>query len=138
MEKAAQLRVLNNCQARHKKHEPQVIHQSSHLLHRPPRRSALVKDAAGVVPVGEVLRDLTQRREHAHASVLQLRRAVPLHLLGGAVLAEVEGVENASGLNVITHEAVHGVECDGGCGALLSRHLEAVVAVGSIVPMGFP
>ena len=121
-------------------YEPRVIqHSISHLLHRPPRRSALVEDAAGVVPVSEVLRDLAERREHAHASMLQLRRAVPLHLLGGAVLAEVEGVENASGLNVVTHEAVHGVECDGGCGAgLLSRHLEAVIAVGSVVPMGFP
>ena len=111
----------------------------NHLLHRPPRRSALVEDAAGVVPVGEVLRDLSQRREHAHASVLELRRAVPLHLLGGAVLAEVERVKHASGLDVVTHEAVHSVKCDGGGRglALLRRHLEAV-AVGSNVSVGFP
>lgn len=81
----------------------------THLLHRSPCGPALVEDPRGVVPVGEVLRDLPERGEHADASVLELRRAVPLHLLGGAVLSEAEGVEGAAGLDIGAHEAVNGV-----------------------------
>lgn len=101
----------------------------THLLHRSPCRVALVEDSRGVVPVGEVLGDLPQRGEHADASVLELRGAVPLHLLGGAVLAEAEGVEGPAGLDVVAHEPVHRVGGDGAGRrrlALLRRHLKAV------------
>lgn len=85
----------------------------AHLLHRSPCRVALVEDARGVVPVGEVLGDLPQRGEHADASVLELRRAVPLHLFGGAVLAEAKRVEGSAGLDVEAHESVNRVGGDG-------------------------
>ena len=67
--------------------------------------------------MGEVLGDLPQRGEHADASVLELRRAVPLHLFGGAVLAEVKrGVEGSAGLDVEAHESVNRVVGgDGAC-----------------------
>ena len=81
----------------------------AHLLHRSPCRVALVEDARGVVPVGEVLGDLPQRGEHAGASVLELRRAVSLHLFGGAVLAEAKRVEGSAGLDVEAHESVNRV-----------------------------
>lgn len=106
--------------------------ERAHLLHRSPWRAALVEDARGVVPVGEVLGDLSQRGEHADASVLELRGAVPLHLLGGAVLAEAERVEDAAGLDVEAHEPVHRVSGDRArrrrlaLAALLCRRLEAV------------
>lgn len=78
--------------------------------------------------MGEVLGDLPQRGEHANASVLELRRAVPLHLLGGAVLPEAEGVEGPAGLDVEAHESLQRVGRNGARRglALLRRHLEAV------------
>lgn len=77
--------------------------------------------------MGEVLGDLAKGREHADASVLELRRAVPLHLLGGAVLAEAEGVKEAAGLDVVAHEPVEGVCGDWCRRRLLRSHLEAVM-----------
>ena len=59
--------------------------------------------------MGEVLGDLPQRGEHADASVLELRRAVPLHLFGGAVLAEAKRVEGSAGLDVEAYESVNRV-----------------------------
>ena len=72
-----------------------------------------MEDARGVVPVGEVLGDLPQRGEHTDVSVLELRRAVPLHLFGGAVLAEAERVEGSAGLAVEAHEPANRVGGDG-------------------------
>lgn len=85
--------------------------------------------------MGEVLGDLAEGGEHAHAPVLELRGAVPLHLLGGAVPAEPERVEGAAGLDVEANESLDGVAGDGARGggalralrALLRRHLEAGV-----------
>lgn len=48
-----------------------------------------------------VLNDLTERGKHRNAAVLELRGAVPLHLLGGAVLTETQGVEHAAALDIV-------------------------------------
>ena len=45
--------------------------------------------------------------------MLELRRAVPLHLFGGAVLAEAKRVEGSAGLDVEAHESVNRVGGDG-------------------------
>lgn len=58
--------------------------------------------------------------------MLELRRAVPLHLRFGAVLAEAERVKDAARLDVVSHEPVEDV-CGGWCRGrrLFPRHLEA-------------
>lgn len=79
--------------------------QPAHLLHRLPWRVALIKNTRGVIPVCVVLDDLAERGKHRNAAVLEFRGTVPLHLLGGAVLAEPEGVKDAPTLNVVPDDS---------------------------------